>query len=78
MLFRSGYDVIANSTNNQGVLERITGTVQPGKFLIAVGAFNGSSRYTLELRQGTATASFAAPLLNFRQPLTVESLSDNK
>ena len=75
---RGGYDVIANSTNNQGVLERITGTVQPGKFLIAVGSFNGSSRYTLELRQGTATASFAAPLLNFRQPLTVESLSDNK
>lgn len=69
------YRVIALSTNSSGTVEQLTGTLPQGKFLIAVGAFSGSSKYTLTITPGTAglVGIDAENHLNFRQPLTIES-----
>lgn len=51
------YRVVFSSTNNTGTAEGLFGTLRAGEFLIAVGAFNGASRYSLELRQGAGLLS---------------------
>jgi len=61
------------STRRLGTFEQLGGTLQAGRFLIAVGAFSGSSRYALELRQGAPGFGFIAPdFVNARQPVVVE------
>ena len=67
------YTIVATSTRDQSTIEQLGGTLQAGRFLIAVGAFSGSSRYSLELRQGVQTLGFIAPgFFNARQPVAVE------
>lgn len=72
------YRVVASSTNNTGTTERLFGTLRAGEFLIAIGAFNGASRYSLELRQGAALQSDGlVPLVingadTLRHPVLVE------
>jgi hypothetical protein len=51
-----GYDVLESSTLSQGVVERIAGFVPAGNYLIAVGAFSGSSAYSLTLQEGIVGA----------------------
>jgi uncharacterized protein (TIGR03437 family) len=67
------YTIVATSTRNQSTFEQLGGTLQAGRFLIAVGAFSGSSQYSLELRQGVQTLGFIAPdFFNARHPAVVE------
>ncbi len=69
-----GYDIVAESTRNQSTAEQIGGSLPPGEYFIGVGAFSGSSRYALELRQGPPPAfGFLAPeFFNLRRPVTLE------
>jgi uncharacterized protein (TIGR03437 family) len=67
------YTIVATSTRSQSTVEQLGGTLQAGRFLIAVGAFNGSSRYSLELRQGAPAFGPIAPdFFNARHPVVIE------
>ncbi|MGE0128320.1 MAG: IPT/TIG domain-containing protein [Blastocatellales bacterium] len=67
-------EIIASSSRRQGVIEQLGGSLSAGDYYIAVGAFDGSSAYALELRQGVASSfGFIAPdPINIRHPVLVE------
>ncbi len=73
-----GFDLIASSTKSQGTSEQLTGSLSGGFYLIAVGAFSGSSAYSLTLQAGTLPAfppfNPLAPIANdnVRYPALVE------
>ncbi|MCI0666176.1 MAG: hypothetical protein L0220_34415, partial [Acidobacteria bacterium] len=68
------YRVIAISANSSGILEQLSGTLPTGKYLIAVGAYSGSSRYILTVTQGPPVlAGITQPEIpKARQPVIVE------
>lgn len=51
------FDVIAISANTSGTTEQLSGSLPAGNYLIAVGAFTGSSAYALTLQEGVPAAS---------------------
>ncbi|MFN0087719.1 MAG: IPT/TIG domain-containing protein [Blastocatellia bacterium] len=71
-----GYVVVARSTLSSGIAEQIAGTLAAGDYLIAIGAYSGSSPYALTLRAGLpATSAFLAPQsMDFRPPGKVERI----
>jgi uncharacterized protein (TIGR03437 family) len=46
------YDPVDGSFARQGISERLSLNLEPGNYIIAVGAFIGSSQYALTLQQG--------------------------
>ncbi|MGH9833375.1 MAG: IPT/TIG domain-containing protein [Blastocatellia bacterium] len=67
------FTIIATSTRSQSTIEQLGGSLPAGRFLFAVGAFSGSSRYSLELRQGApGFGPVALDFFNARQPVAVE------
>jgi uncharacterized protein (TIGR03437 family) len=70
--------ILGSSTSDTATIERLSGTLPAGEYYIAVGAFNGSSRYTLEIRSGPpATFGVIPPqLFNMRKPLAVDRRKD--
>ncbi|MGH9848012.1 MAG: hypothetical protein ACREEM_55720, partial [Blastocatellia bacterium] len=70
-----GYDIIGSSTRKNSAIESLTGNLLAGHYLIAIGAFSGSSRYSLALAQGApAFGIFVPPAhpFEFRVPVKVE------
>ena len=71
-------EIIASSIREQSAIEQLSGTLPAGEYFIAVGAFSGSSRYALELRQGlpSVIGVIAPDTVNVRQPVAVERRKD--
>lgn len=69
------YVVVARSTLSSGISEQLSPSLEAGDYLIAIGAYSGSSPYALTLIQG-APPSFGALLApqppGLRQPVKVE------
>ncbi len=66
--------IIGSSTRSQSTFEQLTGTLPASEYFIAVGAFNGSSRYSLAVQQGPPQppAIFAPAPVDIRHPALVE------
>ncbi|MBP6822571.1 MAG: IPT/TIG domain-containing protein [Acidobacteria bacterium] len=65
--------VVASSVRNQTIIEQLSGTLKAGQYIIAVGAFAGSSGYLLTVTQGASLNETGAPVsLGVRHPALVE------
>lgn len=66
--------ILGSSTEEQTTVEQLSGTFPPGEYLIAVGAFSGSSSYELMLTQGTASFNRLKPQSGkaIKRPLMVD------
>ncbi|MDX2033855.1 MAG: IPT/TIG domain-containing protein [Blastocatellia bacterium] len=69
-----GYVVVARSFQSSGIVEQISGTLEPGDYHIAIGAYSGSSPYALTLRQGLPASfgAFPPPPQTGRRPVKIE------
>jgi hypothetical protein len=65
--------VVASSVRNQTIIEQLSGTLKAGEYIIAVGAFAGSSGYLLTVTPGASLNETGAPVsLGLRHPALVE------
>jgi uncharacterized protein (TIGR03437 family) len=72
------FSVIGSSTRTNSAVESLTGNLLAGEYLVAIGAFSGSSRYSLALAQGAPTFGVFSPPAHpfeFRVPVAVERLN---